>query len=175
MADSCLTCFFFRADAGAAPFDGRCRVNAPGAPALGEGQASGWPPVLLADWCGAFSASAPAVSPTWRDYACQINSSTGVLTAASIISARWLEIGKLVTFCIHGRIVTNGAGAGTLQFTLPTIVAFDTSFAGMRNGNLGLMGFALNNTNIVSLTDDAGAYPGIDASDFYLSGLLEQT
>lgn len=156
---SCATCTFF--------VNGGCHRNAPQ-------EGSYWTNVLGTDWCGEWS-DVPAVdSPEYSDFACTIGASSGPLTSASVISARWLQIGSFVTFTIHARITTNGPGGGTLQFNIPTLAAYDVAIAGMRNGNLALMGFILNNTNTLSVTDTAGLYPGLDASDYYLTGVLEQ-
>lgn len=110
----------------------------------------------------------------WTNYTPTITASTGTITSVTG-SGRFLQIGKTVYVSIRAAITTNGTGAGSLNATLP--VTASTTLPAVLHG---YQASAANNvygrlssSTVVSMSIDAGAYPGSTGETVNISGTYE--
>lgn len=110
----------------------------------------------------------------WSTWTPTISASTGTITTSSTNNARYMQVGKMVTFQMEITITTNGTGATTLRTTIPVTArtATNHSFQGIRSGLIGITGIT-QSTTVIDWVDVTGVYPGADGRHFYLNGTYE--
>ena len=101
-----------------------------------------------------------------------VSSQTGVIGSAL---ARWKSTvqGNMLSASINITISDNGTAAGALGVTIPYTFKDTTSFYGVDDRNKAVVGYVMQNTNVMVITYYDGSYPGGAGRQIAMSGTGE--
>jgi hypothetical protein len=99
-----------------------------------------------------------------------ITTGTGTITTSSA-SGGYHTIGDLTFFRVQISITTNGTGATSVKFTLPTAATQTYVFSG-RESTVGrqLQGIVSASSNVVTVLDYDNTYPGANGNVLHIAG-----
>lgn len=102
-----------------------------------------------------------------------VTAGSGTLTSVTGQTADWAQVGDVITFRARATITTNGTGATSLQFTLPkhcgatdgcpVVATNETDWTALT----AIIG---SGTNVVTVKNADGTYPGADGKTIIFSG-----
>ena len=97
-------------------------------------------------------------SPAPTSYACTITSLTGTFSNASITTAYYYQVGKIVYYDVYYTITAVGTAAGALQITLPFAASSNALGTGNGSNGAGLLvcQFTAGSQSFVSIYNNAG-------------------
>lgn len=111
------------------------------------------------------------IAKPWSTWSPTITATSGSLTTVTVNQARYRQLGNYVNFYLRFTIVTNGTGAGALNFTTPpgfSNIRAAIIFGRNESSLVMLQGIgAASSFNVVNFN---GTYPGADSRSFSLRG-----
>jgi hypothetical protein len=103
------------------------------------------------------------VPGAWTDFTPTLSSSSGTFTSATVSTAKYIQIGKIVHCRITVSITTNGTAAGVVAVSLPVTAHPSGAFAGCgRENNVTgkMLQVIQGSTTFVSIINYDNTYPG---------------
>lgn len=113
-------------------------------------------------------------------YSPAVTAGAGALSNATATGSS-STIGKLTFVRVTANIINQGTASNSIKVTLPSTVALTNGdmvvFSGRANGVSGkmLQGFAIANSNVMTITNYDGTYPGANGEVLALSGCYLST
>jgi hypothetical protein len=126
-----------------------------------------------AGWSSSLTNGTSFRSDRRRSYTPTVTAGSGALTSVTGQTGDWSQVGDTVYFRARATITTNGTGATSLKFTLPKDNAASAGCpvsAISSSDGKALAAVIGSGTNVITVTNVDGTYPGADGKVIIISG-----